>query len=65
MFTKFKAHVANMLYRMGKKQLLFDHRTENVTNSEGANIIAKGSYTPGFVVHETIFYYECVQEKNC
>jgi len=47
-------HLANMSYRVGKKQLLFDAITEKVTNSEEANIIAKGSYTPGFEIPEKV-----------
>ena len=47
-------HLANMSYRVGKKQLYFDSVTEQVTNSEEANIISKGSYRPGFEISEIV-----------
>jgi predicted dehydrogenase len=47
-------HLANMSYRLGKKQLFFDSETEKVTNSEEANALAKGSYSPGFEVPDVV-----------
>jgi hypothetical protein len=47
-------HLANLSYRVGKKQLLFDSISEKVTNSEEANIISKGIYRPGFEIPETV-----------
>ncbi len=47
-------HLANMSYRVGKKQLNFDNTTERVTNSEEANIIAQGSYSPGYEIPEIV-----------
>ena len=47
-------HLANLSYRVGKKQLLFDSATELVTNSEEANKISKGSYRPGFEIPDTV-----------
>jgi len=41
-------HLANLSYRVGKKQLFFDSASESVTNSDEANKISKGSYRPGF-----------------
>jgi hypothetical protein len=43
-------HLANLSYRVGKKQLYFDSESELVTNSEEANNISKGSYRPGFEI---------------
>ena len=45
-------HLANLSYRVGKKQLYFDSSSELVTNSEEANAISKGSYRPGFEIPE-------------
>ncbi len=47
-------HLANLSYRVGKKQLLFDSATERVTNSEEANNISKGNYSPGFEIPEIV-----------
>ena len=47
-------HLANLSYRVGKKQLYFDSATEKVTNSEEANIISKGSYRQGYEIPEII-----------
>lgn len=47
-------HLANLSYRVGKKQLYFDSATERVTNSEEANTISKGSYRPGYEIPEII-----------
>ncbi|MBK9389333.1 MAG: Gfo/Idh/MocA family oxidoreductase [Bacteroidetes bacterium] len=43
-------HLANLSYRVGKKQLYYDGEKELVTNSEEANVISKGTYRPGFEV---------------
>jgi predicted dehydrogenase len=45
-------HLANLSYRVGKKQLYFDSTTELVTNSEEANTLLKGSYRKGFEIPE-------------
>jgi len=47
-------HLANLSYRVGKKQLFFDAATERVTNSEEANEISKGSYRQGFELPEIV-----------
>ena len=47
-------HLANLSYRVGKKQLYFDSDTEQVTNSEEANTISKGSYSVGFEIPEIV-----------
>ncbi len=47
-------HLANLSYRVGKKQLLFDSTSELVTNSDEANRISKGSHRPGFEIPETV-----------
>ena len=45
-------HLANLSYRVGKKQLYYDGEKELVTNSDEANVISKGTYRPGFEVPE-------------
>jgi predicted dehydrogenase len=47
-------HLANMSYRVGKKQLYFDGASELVTNSEEANAIARGSYRPGYEIPDEV-----------
>jgi len=47
-------HLANMSYRVGKKQLLFDIENERVTNSEEANIISRGRYRTGYEIPEIV-----------
>jgi len=47
-------HLANLSYRIGKRQLYFDSATEQVTNSEEANTLSKGYYTKGFEVPDMI-----------
>ena len=47
-------HLANMSYRVGKKQLYFDGTTERVTNSEEANVISRGTYSPGYEIPEVV-----------
>jgi len=47
-------HLANLSYRVGKKQLFYDSATERVTNSEEANTISKGSHRTGFEIPEII-----------
>ena len=47
-------HLANMSYRVGKKQLYFDSATELVTNSDEANAISRGSYRPGYEIPEMV-----------
>ncbi|HBQ84098.1 MAG: hypothetical protein A2X03_13845 [Bacteroidetes bacterium GWA2_40_15] len=43
-------HLANLSYRVGKKQLYYEGEKELVTNSDEANTISKGTYRPGFEV---------------
>jgi predicted dehydrogenase len=47
-------HLANLSYRVGKKQLFYDSTEERVTNSEEANIISKGIYSKGYEIPEKI-----------
>ncbi len=41
-------HLANLAYRVGNKQLLFDNKTEMFTNSAEANELSKLDYRAGF-----------------
>ncbi len=43
-------HLANLSYRVGKKQLYYDGEKEIITNSDEANELSKGSYRPRFEV---------------
>jgi predicted dehydrogenase len=45
-------HLANLSYRVGKKQLFFDGDNEKVINSEEANKISEGYYRPGYEIQE-------------
>ena len=45
-------HLANLSYRVGKKQLFFDGDNEKVINSEEANKISEGYYRPGYEIPE-------------
>jgi predicted dehydrogenase len=47
-------HLANLSYRVGKKQLYYDSTTETVINSEQANIIDKGTHRQGFEIPENV-----------
>ena len=47
-------HLANLSYRVGKKQLYYDSANERVTNSEEANTISKGSHRKGFEIPEIV-----------
>ena len=47
-------HLANLSYRVGKKQLYYDSATERVTNSDEANAISKGSHRPGYEIPEIV-----------
>jgi predicted dehydrogenase len=47
-------HLANLSYRVGKKQLLFDGKTEQITNSEEAGKLAKGSYRQGYEIPDIV-----------
>lgn len=47
-------HLANLSYRVGKKQLYYDSVSEKVTNSDEANIISRGTYRPGYEIPETV-----------
>jgi hypothetical protein len=47
-------HLANLSYRVGKKQLYYDGAAEKVTNSEEANTISKGTYRQGYEIPEYV-----------
>lgn len=47
-------HLANLSYRVGKKQLYYDSAAERVTNSDEANVISKGSHRPGYEIPEIV-----------
>ncbi|MDR1561919.1 MAG: Gfo/Idh/MocA family oxidoreductase [Dysgonamonadaceae bacterium] len=47
-------HLGNTAYRVGNKQLLFDPASEKFTNSEEANILARGTYRKGYKIPETV-----------
>ena len=47
-------HLANLSYRVGKKQLFYDSATERVTNSDEANAFSKGSYRKGYEIPEIV-----------
>lgn len=43
-------HLADIAYRMGNKQLLFDPKTERFTNNDEANKLLKGEYRSPYVI---------------
>jgi len=47
-------HLANLSYRVGKKQLYYDNVAERVINSEEANEISKGFHRRGYEIPEII-----------
>jgi predicted dehydrogenase len=47
-------HLANLSYRVGKKQLYYDAVNEKVTNSDEANIISQGTYRKGYEIPEAV-----------
>ncbi|MDR1102668.1 MAG: Gfo/Idh/MocA family oxidoreductase [Tannerella sp.] len=47
-------HLGNIAYRVGNRQLLFDPQKETFTNSEQANVLARGSYREGYVIPEKV-----------
>jgi predicted dehydrogenase len=47
-------HLANLSYRIGKKQIFYDGTAEKVTNSEEANKISRGTYREGYVIPEIV-----------
>jgi predicted dehydrogenase len=47
-------HLANLSYRVGKKQLYYDSVNERVTNSEEANTISRGTYRQGYEIPEVV-----------
>ncbi len=47
-------HLANLSYRVGKKQLYYDNAAERVINSEEANEISKGFHRKGYEIPEII-----------
>ncbi|MDR0535455.1 MAG: Gfo/Idh/MocA family oxidoreductase [Puniceicoccales bacterium] len=47
-------HLGNIACRTGNRQLLFDGKAEKFTNSDEANILARGTYRKGYVVPENV-----------
>ena len=47
-------HLANLSYRVGKKQLYYDNATERVTNSDEANEISKGFHRKGYEIPDIV-----------
>jgi hypothetical protein len=47
-------HLANLSYRVGKKQLYYDSINERVTNSEEANKISQGTHRKGYEIPEAV-----------
>ena len=47
-------HLADIAYRVGKKQLLFDSKTERFTNNEEANKLLKGNYRSPYVIPDNV-----------
>lgn len=47
-------HLGNIAFRTGNRQLLFDPVTEQITNNEEANKLARGSYRAGYVIPEKV-----------
>ncbi|MDR1602984.1 MAG: Gfo/Idh/MocA family oxidoreductase [Tannerella sp.] len=47
-------HLGNIAFRTGNRQLLFDPRTEQFTNSDEANILARGSSRKEYEVPENV-----------
>jgi hypothetical protein len=47
-------HLANLSYRVGKKQLFYDGESELITNSDEANQISRGTYRKGFEIPDSI-----------
>ena len=48
------AHMGNISYRTGNKQLLFDSKKERFTNNEQANSLLKTEYREGYIVPDKI-----------
>ncbi len=47
-------HLANLSYRVGKKQLYFDASAEVIKNSEEAGLLSRGNYRKGYEIPEII-----------
>lgn len=47
-------HLANLSYRVGKKQLYYNGNTGRVTNSEQANLISEGSCRKPYVLPDVV-----------
>ena len=47
-------HLANLSYRVGKKQLYYDNAAERVTNSDEANEISKGFHRKGYEIPDIV-----------
>jgi predicted dehydrogenase len=47
-------HLANLSYRVGKKQLYYDGANERVTNCDEANEISKGYHRKGYEIPEIV-----------
>jgi len=48
------AHLGNIAYRAGNKQLLFDDQAEKFLNDDKANALLKGTYREGYVIPEKV-----------
>ena len=48
------AHMGNIAYRTGNKQLLFDSRNERFTNNKQANSLLKTEYREGYIVPDKV-----------
>lgn len=47
-------HLADIAYRVGNKQLLFDTKLERFTNNEDANKLLKGHYRTPYIIPEKV-----------
>ena len=47
-------HLADISYRVGNRQLLFDAKTERFTNSDEANKLLKGGYRTPFLIPDNV-----------
>ena len=47
-------HLANLSYRVGKKQLYFDGMKEIILNSDAANLLDKRTYRKGFEIPDKV-----------
>jgi hypothetical protein len=47
-------HLANISFRVGNQQLLFDAKTERFTNSDEANKLLTKQYRPKYAISEPV-----------